>query len=755
VLARGPAIFLYAGVADWRSRDQEGRHPEMRTRRWVTFAAAAGLAAFARLALAQTEEPPAEEHPPGTWSPSAIWRPTGALAREEELALAELLNSSATVASKSSASVSRSPGMVTVYQAEDIRRLGYYTMAELADVTAGYSSHLVFGEKVFESRGQKAGSFINNKHLVLVDGIPVNHARGNKAMIDENFPLFFADRVEFLKGPASALYGTGAFFGVVNLTPKEMEDPGFRAEARAGMGNQQSSMRVAANALYRDRVRHAAVHVGFFDKGPSGWPTGAGENPDNRFWDDQRSEFLYLSYGIDAGWLRGLKGGFIYASKNGGLGEHWLGGYSPTYNDLSWVQVIPYLKYERRLTRTLQLDGYFKASQDGEKATAAATTTSVSTAPADLVLLYGIGVAAYEGLVELRWQPTTMWHFIGGVNVNVSYQKDGLGDFGGYVSSRPGSVFIANPRTLNSNDIFQTYSGFVQMAASLPVLAGLHITTGVRLDMGKALDAAFWQLSPRAGIVQELTEWLSLKLLYDTALRAPGIKELGLNKEVRPELADPAQAAELEPETMRSLEGGVAFHSTHLHVSAALFVNETRDALDGRLAAGADGTPKNIFTNTPGKIVARGAELELTLAASADTRLFANYSIAKAVLSPEPALTHPDRSEVLDLADVPIHRVNGGVSYRLLRPLDLTGTLVGRWVSGYRGAPAIAEQPARPDAPGHLLLDLNLIARLTEHTSLELLARNLTDAAYKLPQAARPYIPMPGRSFHLTLDYRW
>jgi outer membrane receptor for ferrienterochelin and colicins len=695
------------------------------------------------------------QHPPGAWSPGAVWRPTGELARDEEAALAELLNSSATVASKSEATLSRSPGLVTVYQAEDIRRLGYYTLAELADVTAGYSSHLVYGEKVFESRGQKAGSFINNKHLVLLDGIPVNHARGNKAMIDENFPLFFADRVELLKGPASALYGTGAFFGVVNLSSKQLDDDGFRAEARAGLGNAQGSRRVAANVLYRDRVRHAAVYTGLFQKGPSGAFAGADLDPDNRFWDDQRSEFLYLVYGNDSGPLRGLKGGLLYTAKNGGLGEHWLGGHSPVYDDLTWTQLLPYLKYQRRLSPALELSGYLKASQDTEKATAANSTTAVSAAPGDLLLLYASSVAAYEGLAEVRWQPGAMWRLIGGVNVNLSHQNDGIGDFGGFVTSRPGLVFVTNPRTLTSGDLFQTYSAFVQIAASLPVLAGLHITTGARLDLGKALDAPFWQVSPRAGVVQELSDWLSVKLLYDTALRAPGIKELGLNKEVRPELANPAQAADVQPETIRSLEGGLAFHTAHLSASAALFANETRGALDGRPAQGADGTPKNIFSNTPGKIVARGAEVELTVAASADTRLFANYSLARAVLEPEPALDHPDRGEVLDLADVPIHRVNAGASHRLLRPLDLTGTLVARWVSAYRGAPAIPPEGERPDAPGHLVLDANLVARVTEHAAVELMVRNLADADYRLPQAARPYIPMPRRSFFFTFDYRF
>src|SRR5258708_21193240 len=201
------------------------------------------------------------------WTPTATWRPSGPSTYDEDLALAELLNMSATVATKSSAAISRSPGVVTVYSDADMRRFGYNTLGDLADVTAGYSSYSIYGESVFETRGQKAGGFVNNKHLVLIDGIPVNHGRGNKAMADENFPLFFASRVEFLKGPASALYGTGAFFGVVNIAPKELEERGFRAEWRAGLGSNQGEKRVLANGLYSDGVWHAPAYARLYGTG--------------------------------------------------------------------------------------------------------------------------------------------------------------------------------------------------------------------------------------------------------------------------------------------------------------------------------------------------------------------------------------------------------------------------------------------------------------------------------------------------------
>jgi hypothetical protein len=52
-------------------------------------------------------------------------------------------------------------------------------------------------------------------------------------------------------------------------------------------------------------------------------------------------------------------------------------------------------------------------------------------------------------------------------------------------------------------------------------------------------------------------------------------------------------------------------------------------------------------------------------------------------------------------------------------------------------------------------LDANFVWRASEHTSLELMIRNVFDDAYKLPQGGVPYVPMPRRSLHLTFDYRW
>jgi outer membrane receptor for ferrienterochelin and colicins len=660
----------------------------------------------------------------------------------EDLDLAALLDQQTAVATKLPGRVSQSPGMVTVHGEGDLRRMGYYTLADLADVTVGYSSYTIYGERVFETRGQKAGSFNNNKHLVLIDGIPVNHARGNKAMIEENLPLFFASRVEFLKGPTSALYGTGAFFGVVDVVPKALPGPGLRMEGRAGMGTRQQDKTVMGNVLYQDERRSATLAVGHYEKGPSRAFVGQTDDPDNRYWDDQDSTFLYMSYGVESGLFEGAKAGLLYSAKTNGLGEHWLGTYSPEYNDQTWTQALPFLKYDRQLGQRWSVDGYAKVHEDTQRATAASLSSGTSSGEGPVLLVFDGRITTYEGLAELRCTPVSALDLIAGGQVNVNHQHRGDSDYVGFISADPGPVYLDNPNILGKNDLFQTWSVFGQSTGRLPVLRGLSVTGGARLDTGQAKDDVWSHLSPRVGVVQMFTDALGLKLLYSTALRAPGNKEIGLNSEQSGLLADPSDLVPLEPESIRSLEAGLSWNSPHISASAAAFVNETRDALDGTPVQGKSGDPLNIFANSKGVTVARGTEVEVTGALNADTRVFANHAYARALYFPT------GESSGQELVDVPVHKLNVGASYRLPAPIDLTAEGIGKYVSGYR----TGEEPPLPPS---LVLDANLVWRLSSHTALELMGRNLLGQSYKLPKNGLPDVPMPDRSVHATLDVRW
>ncbi|MBN2803625.1 MAG: TonB-dependent receptor plug domain-containing protein, partial [Deltaproteobacteria bacterium] len=284
------------------------------------------------------------------------------------LSLEQLLDITVVSASKRYEKASEAPATMTVWTRQDMDNLGYHNIYELADITPGFSSYYIYGERVLETRGRKAGSFENNKHLVMVDGIPVNHARGMKAPIEEDLPLYFADQVEFLTGPASALYGVSAYFGVINVTSQNPVENGGAASGRVSFGGPDFHRSVMGNTYYKNDSGTFKLALSYYEKDASGMQLGI-EDEDygltytegykNRLWDDKTALFLYASYRIDDTFLKGFEVGSINMLRTTGLGEHWMWGeYSPEANELQWGTFIPYVKYSHDFNDQIKLQSY-------------------------------------------------------------------------------------------------------------------------------------------------------------------------------------------------------------------------------------------------------------------------------------------------------------------------------------------------------------------------------------------------------------
>ena len=178
------------------------------------------------------------------------------------MSLEDLMQVKVSVASKQELTRSDSPGFVTVYTEAEIKALGYYTLAELANITPGYTSMYKFiGKQSYTVRGQRVtgDNFDNNKVLVLVDGIPMNHLRNGRAPINEELMLDGVEKVEFLKGPASALYGTGAFFGVINVVMKKRKEIGTVVEGRSTFGSYGAQQNNVSTFFKNEQMEGKAV----------------------------------------------------------------------------------------------------------------------------------------------------------------------------------------------------------------------------------------------------------------------------------------------------------------------------------------------------------------------------------------------------------------------------------------------------------------------------------------------------------------
>jgi outer membrane receptor for ferrienterochelin and colicins len=129
-------------------------------------------------------------------------------------------------ASKYEQKVTDAPSSVTILTATDIKRSGYRTLADILGATAGF---YVTSDRNYEYigvRGFSRPGDLNSRILVLINGHRINDniydavAVGTDGFLDLNA----VEKIEIIRGPSSSLYGTNAFFAVINIITKRGRD---------------------------------------------------------------------------------------------------------------------------------------------------------------------------------------------------------------------------------------------------------------------------------------------------------------------------------------------------------------------------------------------------------------------------------------------------------------------------------------------------------------------------------------------------
>lgn len=122
---------------------------------------------------------------------------------------------------KTARSIYEVPSSVSIITAEDIEESDARDLTDLLCSMEGavvYDASGVGTQGRLNMRGFWGGMSTHN--LVLVDGIPINSAKDK--LVDWNMiPLETIERIEVVRGPASALYGDTAFAGAINIITKE------------------------------------------------------------------------------------------------------------------------------------------------------------------------------------------------------------------------------------------------------------------------------------------------------------------------------------------------------------------------------------------------------------------------------------------------------------------------------------------------------------------------------------------------------
>src|SRR5262249_37629321 len=111
---------------------------------------------------------------------------------------------------------------VTVIPGDRLRRFGYRTLSEALRAVAGM---YVIDDRYTQRLGirglQIEGDF-NTRILVLIDGATISEPWNQFTGIGADMPVELDDvaRVEIVRGPVGSLYGTNAFFGIINIVTR-------------------------------------------------------------------------------------------------------------------------------------------------------------------------------------------------------------------------------------------------------------------------------------------------------------------------------------------------------------------------------------------------------------------------------------------------------------------------------------------------------------------------------------------------------
>jgi outer membrane receptor for ferrienterochelin and colicins len=625
-------------------------------------------------------------------------------------------------ASKFEQKVTRAPASVTIITADEIARFGHRTLgAALRSIRGLYVSddrnYSYLGTRGFLRPGD-----YNSRVLVLVDGHRMNDNIYDGAYFgrDASPSLDVVERIEFVRGPSSSIYGSSAFFGVVNVVTKRGATlDGTQISASTGSHGEREGQISYGQVL---RNTDVTLNASYYTK----------DGQDRLYYPEFDPAVTSDSRAADGGVVRRKDGeeaaGFGGSVAHGGftLSASWLSrkkevptasfgtvfnGAERTKDERGFVD----LKYEHTFDPELQLTGrvaYDRYFYDGDYPydyTAAGDPPEV-TVSRDIAL--GTWLTSDW---QLRRTLSGGHTLIAGIEYRHGLHQEQIS----YLETTPREYEVQDDRSESNAAVF-AQGEFVLSPRVL-------LNAGIRYD--EYFDSFGGALNPRVGVIYSPSDRSVVKFLYGSAFRAPSVYE-------RFYYQRPSDHAELVPEKIRTYELVLErYVGTRDRVNVSVY----RYAVGGLVTQQADADEEVHFDNLT-RVAAEGVELELE-------RRFDSGALARvsyALQQTEDAQTHRDLSS----------------SPRHLAKLNLGFPLGGATSAGielqYQSeVETLSQSSARGFLLGNLELSHELKARGIRLTAA---VRNFLDTDYGYPGAedhAQSVIRQDGRTFSIKLSRRF
>ncbi|HEX7649004.1 MAG TPA: TonB-dependent receptor [Noviherbaspirillum sp.] len=628
-----------------------------------------------------------------------------------ELPIEQLLSLEVYSASKFTQKASDAPSAVSVVTAADIKAFGWRTVADILRSMRGLYVSNDRNYSYLGARGFLRPGDYNTRFLLLVDGYRTNDAVfdqasiGTEALVDVDL----IERVEYVPGPGASIYGSNAFFGVINIITKHARDmDGAQVSGEAGSWGSRK-LRATYGWHADDRELLLSATSGRVDGQDLYYPefdTPATNNGIARHLDYDRFHTLFA---------KGAAGPFIlnfaYNERTKGIPT---ASYQQVFNDPRSrtvdAQSFISLGYRAALSGETDLSSrvfWGRYEYDGDY---------VYNHPPLTVNRDGSRSAWWGGEVKLVSTLFERHKLVAGME----YERDDRRDQFNY-DTDPYSLKLDDRRTGNREGVY--------LQDEVALRHSLLLNAGLRYDHHSASGGV---TNPRLGLIWKAAPATTIKALYGRAYRAPNAYELyyaltgpGGQK------ANPG----LQPERIRTQELIAEHFLAHdMRITASLFrndvsglISQTTDPADGLL----------VFRNI-NQATATGVEVELEKTWSGGARLRTSVSVQRA----------RDESTGAALVNSP----------RQLAKLNWTSPLpVAAWRAGVETQYVGRRHTLQGEVSGYWLANLTLSSvRLAPGLEASASMYNLFDRRYADPggeEHVQDAIPQDGRNLRVKLSY--
>lgn len=182
------------------------------------------------------------------------------------LSLDEVLNLKVVSAQKTERGLNRTPASVIVITRNEIERYGYRNLQDILNQVPGlylWNGYHVRGRVNIGIRGFTSSDNV----IILVNG--VNQVEGvyNEYLLTKvAVPVDAIDRIEVVRGPLSVMYGSGAFFGVINIITNDFE-AGSNSSASFETGSDHYLESTARAVVTSEKIKFGITGSGYRTNG--------------------------------------------------------------------------------------------------------------------------------------------------------------------------------------------------------------------------------------------------------------------------------------------------------------------------------------------------------------------------------------------------------------------------------------------------------------------------------------------------------